>query len=142
MKTTITAALAIIAAVAGLGSSVRAQTSVNSDLSMRNYTLSGHSLAGVGNRTSQNDFTTFFPQRTPAKTPIGTVTEDNTPYTGFWQVGNQVELRRSISQPLSTVTSVPASDTTTVVFPRADQSFNANDGIQAVYTIDGNNSAR
>ncbi len=142
MKTTITAALAIIAAIAGLGSSVRAQTSVNSDLSMRNYTLNGNSLVGVGNRTSQNDFSTFFPQRTPAKTPIGTVTEDGTTYTGFWQVGNQVELRRSISQPLSTVTSVPESDTNTVVFPRADQSFNANDGIQAVYTIDGNNSAR
>ncbi|MDF5713385.1 MAG: hypothetical protein PUP93_05735 [Rhizonema sp. NSF051] len=142
MKTTITTALAIIAAISGLGSSVNAQTSVSSDLSMRNYTLNGNSLVGVGNRTSQNDFSTFFPQGTPAKTPIGTVTEDNTPYTGFWQVGNQVELRRSISQPLSTVTSVPASDTTTVVFPREDQSFNANDGIQAVYTIDGNNSAR
>ncbi|MDF5719372.1 MAG: hypothetical protein PUP91_02535 [Rhizonema sp. PD37] len=146
MKTTITAALAIIAAIAGLGSSVSAQTSVNSDLSMRNYTLNGNSLQGVNYRTSQNDFSKFFPQTTPARTPIGTVSEDGTNYANYggssWQVGNQVELRRTITQPLSAVTSVPLANANTVVFPRADQSFDANDGLQAVYTIDGDKSAR
>lgn len=142
MKTTIGAAFAMIAAIASLVSPVRAQTAANSNLSVRNYTLNGNSLMGVSNRTSQNDFSKFFPQRTPAKIPIGTVNEDGTFYTGFWQVGNQVELRRSITQPLSTVTSVPVSDTNTVVFPIADQSFDANDGLQAIYTIDGDNSAR
>ncbi len=140
MKTTITAALAIIAAIAGLGSPLRAQTAAKSNPNIGNYTLNGNSLVGVDNRTSQNDFSKFFPQITPARNPIGTVSEYGTSYGGSsWQVGNQVELRRSITQPLSAVTSIPASDTNTVVFPQADQSFDANDGLQAVYTIDGNN---
>ena len=143
MKTTITTALAIIAVIADLGSPALAQTAANSNPNMRNYTLNGNSLVGVDYRTSQNDFSKFFPQITPARTPIGTVSEDSNDYGGSsWQIGNQVELRRSITQPLSAVTGVPLSNANTVVFPRADQSFDANDGLQAVYTIDGDKSAK
>lgn len=142
MKTTITTALAILAATASFCCPVGAQTVANSNANMRSYALTGNSLVGVNNRTSQNDFSKFFPQRDPSRNPIGTVSEDTINYTGFWQVGNQVELRRSITEPLSAITSQPVSATNTVVFPRADQSFNANDGLQAIYTIDGDNALR
>lgn len=58
MKFKLIGAFAIIATIVGSSYSVNAQSQVNR--SNQGYTLSGDSLTGINQRTSQGDFRSFF----------------------------------------------------------------------------------
>jgi hypothetical protein len=59
MKTKVLTALAIVAAVTGLGDRIQAQSPAPTS-NTGNYTLSGDSLKEVNNRAADNDYSTFF----------------------------------------------------------------------------------
>lgn len=122
MNAKITATLMLIAAIGGLVRPVHAQSQAAPNSNIGNYTVSGNSLTGINHRTAQNDFTRFFPQNNLANISSRNVGSDIVPYTGVVQIGDQVELQRSIDEPLAGPNST--------LFPEADQSFNANDGVQ------------
>ena len=122
MNAKITATLMLIAAIGGLVRPVHAQSQAAPNSNIGNYTVSGNSLTGINNRTAQNDFARFFPHNNTANISARNVGSDTVPYTGFVPIGNQIELQRRIDEPLA--------DPNSTLFPEADQSFNANDGVQ------------
>ncbi|MBR8834932.1 MAG: hypothetical protein DSM106950_13070 [Stigonema ocellatum SAG 48.90 = DSM 106950] len=123
MNTKILATLTIIAAITSLGSPVHAQSSAAPNSNTGKYKLTGNSLTGINHRTAKDDFARFFPKQNYANNVGRNIGDDDAvPYTGFVKIGNQVELRRSIDEPLANPNSV--------IFPQANQSFNTNDGVQ------------
>lgn len=134
MNIKITAAVAILAAMLGQVCPVHAQSSVKPS---NNHTKSGASLTGINDRTAQQDFGRFFPQgRNYQNTSGGNMSNSIAPNAdASWQVGEQVELRRNVDQPLSAPNSV--------IFPQSIQSsFDGNNGVQVQYDllrgVDGN----
>jgi hypothetical protein len=137
MNAKITAAVAIIVAIAGLGTPVYAQSRVK-PLNTGERSKSGASLTGINDRTSRYDFSTFF----PTVQNSGNISSNNDGNNNFapnadtsWQVGDQFVLRRNLDQPLSAPNSV--------LFPQVNQSsFDANNGVQVQYDllrgVDGN----
>lgn len=130
MNAKITAAVAIIAAIAGLGTPVYAQSRVKPlNTSAR---TNGASLTGINDRTARDDFSRFFPtvqnsQNTSSSNNIGNNNVAPNAYTS-WQVGDQIELRRQLDQPLSAPNSV--------LFPQINQSsFDGNNGVQVQYDL-------
>ncbi|MBD2778714.1 hypothetical protein [Iningainema tapete] len=133
MKSKITAALAIATAIVGLGNPVYAQSP---RANTSNYNGSGNSLTGINNRTSQQDFDRFFsPNQSSVNTSTSNTGENTLSNTGTWEVGNQLEVRRSVTQQVT--------DPNGILFPQADQSFNGNDGVQVQFDLTGaNNDSR
>jgi len=109
MKTKIIAFLGITAAFATLGSHVYAQLPASS-LNRGQYRLTGNSLVGVDNRTSQNDFKSFFEQTNPAS-----ISNNRT--------RAKIHFNESLSLPDTSVFLTPA------------QSVNENDGFQVQLDI-------
>ncbi|BAZ32253.1 hypothetical protein NIES4074_47550 [Cylindrospermum sp. NIES-4074] len=105
MNNKITVALAIIAALASLESSVSAQLPKPTP---ENVTLSGDSLVGIDNRSAQQDFGKFFDQQNSGRS-----SSNNT--------GNTSE-----QQPYNESISLPD----TPIFLQPAQSGNGNDGLQ------------
>ncbi|MBD2386581.1 hypothetical protein [Cylindrospermum sp. FACHB-282] len=102
MNNKITAALAIMAVLGALESSVFAQ-SPEPKPNLENFTLSGDSLVGIDDRSAQRDFGKFFEQQNPRS--------DNT-------TSDKLPVNESISQPFPPIFLQPA------------QSSNGNDGLQ------------
>ncbi len=76
MSYKIIAALGIMAAIAGLASPAHAQSKVATSRTGE-FTLSGDSLVGIRNRTSQNDFNGFFLGNSSTRAPNRTATALN-----------------------------------------------------------------
>lgn len=107
MNNKITAALAIMAALASLESSVSAQLPKPTP---ENVTLTGDSLVGIDNRSAQQDFGKFFDQQN-SSSPSSNNTGNNA----------TSELR-----PYNESISLPD----TPIFLQPAQSGNGNDGLQ------------
>jgi hypothetical protein len=107
MNNKITVALAIIAALAGLESSVSAQLPKPTP---ENVTLSGDSLVGIDNRSAQQDFGKFFDQQNPGRSSSNN--RGNNP------TSEQLPYNESITLP------------DTPIFLQPAQSGNGNDGLQ------------
>jgi hypothetical protein len=60
MKAKIGAAVGIVAAIAGMYGKVQAQSPLIPTTTTEQYTLSGDSLEGINNRTTNKDFASFF----------------------------------------------------------------------------------
>ncbi len=126
MKSKITAALAIMAAIVGLSNSVKAQSPEVPSSNAGQYTLSGDSLIGIDNRTADSDFAKFFTlEPNFANTNSnGNNVGDNIvdPYLGVWQISDGVQLQR-VDEPL-----LPTNTSEVILQPA--QSINGNDGLQ------------
>jgi len=120
MNSKIIAALAIIAGVTSLGSSVYAQSPPTQNSNTGQYTLTGDSLSGINNRTAQDDYAKFFAPSNSANAP-GNNRETITPI-GVLQIGDGVQLRRS-DEPL-TLTDTP------IILQPAQSDNDINDGVQ------------
>jgi hypothetical protein len=81
MRRSILTTLGVLAAIAGLASSVDAQPTVASNsrngASTGEFTLSGNSLVGIRNRTVGNDFNRFFLDNSSTTAPSNTGTALN-----------------------------------------------------------------
>lgn len=77
MSYKILAALGVMAAIAGLASPALAEPTVASNSRTGEFTLSGESLVGIRNRTSQNDFNGFFLGNSSTTSPNRTATDLN-----------------------------------------------------------------
>ncbi|BAY42634.1 hypothetical protein SAMD00079811_02120 [Scytonema sp. HK-05] len=120
------AALAIAAAILGIGSNVNAQSSVAPNSNSKDYTIRGNSLTGINNRTAEDDFARFFAERnSPNNVSQQNVGENISP-ADAWQLGDQVELRRR--EPITTPNNV--------IFPQGEDSFYSNDGVQVQIDLD------
>ncbi len=120
MNSKIIAALAIIAGVTSLGSSVYAQSPTTQNSNTGQYTLTGDSLSGINNRTAQDDYTKFFAPSNSTNAP-GKNTGKITP-TGVLQIGDGVQLRRA-DEPL-TLTDTP------IILQPAQSDNSINNGVQ------------
>lgn len=116
--------LTLTAAITGLGSVVQAKTPTPKPNSS-NYTLSGHSLIGINNRTASNDFARFFATSNSLNISTKNATADIPPEANAIPLSNQFELRRNIDQPLTSPHSL--------IFPQADRAFDANNGVRVLY---------
>lgn len=76
MSYKIIAALGVMAAIAGLTSPAHAQSTVANSRTGE-FTLSGESLVGIRNRTSQNDFNRFFLGNSSTSSPNRTASDLN-----------------------------------------------------------------
>ncbi len=123
MNTKFFTAFAIMAAIAGLGSKVYAQSS-----NAGNQTIDGDSLTGIDNRTAEDDFARFFGNINPGNNISRNAVQDNTYQFDNWQIGDQIQLRRN--DPITTPNNV--------IFPQGDESFYNNDGVQVQLNL-GNN---
>lgn len=92
MSRKIIAALAIIAGVTSLGSSVYAQSPPTQNSNTGEYTFTVDSLTGINNRTSQDDYAKFFAPSNYTSAPANN-TVKFVPM-GVLQIGDQLELRR------------------------------------------------
>lgn len=104
MSYKIIAALGVMAAIAGLASPAHAQSTVANSRTGE-FTLSGESLVGIRNRTSQNDFNRFFLGNSSTSSPNRTASalnsidsnsiDSNNNLTiqepGVLQIGNNVQ---------------------------------------------------
>lgn len=93
MNRKIIAALAIIAGVTSLGSSVYAQSPPTQNSNTGEYRLTGDSLSGINNRTAQDDYAKFFAPSNSTNAP--TNNRETIVPTGVVQIGDGVQLRRS-----------------------------------------------
>jgi hypothetical protein len=109
MQTKITAALATITTLIGLQNSASAQFPVAKPLPA-NVTLSGDSLVGINQRSSENDFGKFFDLQNSGSS-------DST---------NEATNATSEQLPLSESISLPS----TPIFLQPAQSGDGNDGLQ------------
>jgi hypothetical protein len=110
MNPKIIAALAILAAIVSLGSSVRAHSPVAPSVNGEDYTITGDSLEGIDTRTAEDDFKKFFE---------GTTADSlSTNGAGNNQISNRLRLNQSISLP------------STPIFLQPAQSTDGNDGVQ------------
>jgi hypothetical protein len=122
MNAKIVAALVAIAAITGLGKTVRAQSQTDPSSKGEQYTLSGDSLTGINNRTAENDFARFFIQSQNITSPIvNNIGENVDSYLGVWQISDQIQLQR-VNNPRS-----PSIQP--IIFQPA-QSVDGNDGLQ------------
>ena len=104
MSYKIIAAVGVMAAIAGLASPAHAQSTVANSRT-GDFTLSGDSLVGIRNRTSQNDFNRFFLGNSSTTSPNRTASalnsidsdsiDNNNNLTiqelGVLQIGNNVQ---------------------------------------------------
>ncbi|MBN3898103.1 MAG: hypothetical protein HWQ41_23375 [Nostoc sp. NOS(2021)] len=114
MNANIIAFLGITAAFASLGSQVYAQSPASSS-NRQQYRLTGDSLVGIDQRTSQNDFKSFFEQTNPASISNNNRRDNKTPV--------KIRFNESLSLPDTSVFLAPA------------QSGNDNDGLQVQLDI-------
>jgi hypothetical protein len=114
------AVLALIATLTGLGIPAYAQ-STSPKPEPGKYTLTGDSLTGINNRTSQDDFGKFFTIATPENTSGSKLGDNIAPNTGMWKIGEQVQFRKMNE-------SITLPDTPLILQPA--QSNNGNDGVQ------------
>lgn len=114
MNNKITVALAIIAALASLESSVSAQLPKPNPA---NFTLTGDSLVGIDNRSAQQDFDKFFDQQNSDKPSSN----------------NRGNNPTSEQQPYNESISLPD----TPIFLQPAQSGNGNDGLQVQLDLGG-----
>ena len=114
MNTKIIAFLGITAAFASLGSQVYAQSPASRS-NLEQYRLTGDSLAGINNRTAQEDFRSFFEQTNPASISNNNRRGNKTPV--------RIQFNQSLSQPDTSVLLAPA------------QSGSDNDGLQVQLDI-------
>ncbi|GAX44071.1 hypothetical protein NIES4075_50880 [Tolypothrix sp. NIES-4075] len=121
MNSKIIAALAIIASVTSVFSSVYAQSPPTQNSNTRQYRLTGGSLSGINNRTAQDDYAKFFAPSNSANAPGNNRRETIVP-TGVLQIGDGVQLRRS-DEPLT------LPDTPIILQP-AQSDNDINDGVQ------------
>jgi hypothetical protein len=121
MNSKIIAALAIIAGVTSLGSSVYAQSPPTQNSNTGEYRLTGDSLSGINNRTAQNDYAEFFAPSNSANAPGNNSRETIVPI-GVLQIGDGVQLRRS-DEGL-TLTDTP------IILQPAQSDNTINDGVQ------------
>jgi hypothetical protein len=119
MNSKIIAALAIIAGVTSLGSSVYAQSPPQNS-NTGEYRLTGDSLSGINNRTAQEDYAKFFAPSNSANAP--TNNRETIVPTGVLQIGDGVQLRRS-DEPL-TLPDIP------IILQPAQSDNTINDGVQ------------
>jgi len=110
MKAQITAALAIVAAVVSLEIPVVAQSTNAPSINRENYTITGDSLEGIGNRTAQEDYKKFFEG--------GNLTNLSNTNQQEKLPSNGLRLNQSISLPSTPILLQPA------------QSTDSNDGVQ------------
>ncbi len=127
MKAKISAAVGIVAAIAGMYGKVQAQSPSVPTTTTEQYTLSGDSLEGINNRTTNKDFASFFIPQTNAIDQTSRNSRETKknivdPYLGRWQVNSRVQLQK-VNQ-LSSSTNTPP-----IIFQPA-QSVNGNDGLQ------------
>ena len=121
MNSKIIAALAIIAGVTSLGSSVYAQSPSTQNSNTGEYRLTGDSLSGINNRTAQDDYAKFFAPSNSANAPGNNSRETIVPI-GVLQIGDGVQLRRS-DEGL-TLTDTP------IILQPAQSDNTINDGVQ------------
>ncbi|KAB8334877.1 hypothetical protein SD80_000345 [Scytonema tolypothrichoides VB-61278] len=124
MNSKIFAALAIVAAIAGLQSKVHAQSSVAPNSKTGNYTIQGDSLTGIG-RTAKDDFARFFAERNSQNNVPRSNYQESSSGVEVLELGDQIELRRR--EPLTTPNNV--------IFPQGDESFYSNDGVQVQFDL-------
>lgn len=113
MKHRILTALGVLAAIAGLASSVHAEPTVASNSRTGGFTLSGESLVGINNRTIGADFNRFFLENSSVPTlsnsstttvnSAGSDNNLNAQQTGILQLSDNVQVitNDSLSSPLS-----------------------------------------
>lgn len=129
MKYKAFAALAIVAAVVGIGSNVNAQSSATPNSNAGDYTtIRGNSLTGIDNRTAEDDFARFFAERNSQNNISQQNVGENISPVETLQLGDQVELRRR--EPITTPNNV--------IFPQGEDSFYSNDGVQVQIDLDRN----
>ena len=121
MNSKIIAALAIIAGVTSLGSSVYAQSPSTQNSNTGEYRLTGDSLSGINNRTAQDDYAKFFAPSNSTNAPGKNSRETIVPI-GVLQIGDGVQLRRS-DEGL-TLTDTP------IILQPAQSDNTINDGVQ------------
>lgn len=131
MNSKIFAALAIVAATAGLQTKVDAQSSIAQTSKTGNYTIQGDSLTGINNRTAEGDFARFFAGQNSQNNAPQKNYAESTSGVEVLELGDQFELRRR--EPITTPNNV--------IFPQGDESFYSNDGVQVQFGLDrgGNN---
>ncbi|MBD0265509.1 MAG: hypothetical protein ICV78_23155 [Tolypothrix sp. Co-bin9] len=120
MNSKIIAALAIIAGVTSLGSSVYAQSPPTQNSNTGEYRLTGDSLTGINNRTAQDDYAKFFAPNNSANTPANN--RETIVPIGVLQIGDGLQLRRS-DEGL-TLTDTP------IILQPAQSDNTINDGVQ------------
>ncbi|MBD2354830.1 hypothetical protein H6G41_09370 [Tolypothrix sp. FACHB-123] len=114
MNARIVTLLAIMTAFTSLVSPVQAQSSGAANLDIQQYdAITGDSLTGINNRSSQQDFQIFFEQKNPAVTYNENQANNIT--------AEDSRLTEALSAPNSSVFFVPV------------QSFNGNDGTQVQF---------
>ncbi|NMG11158.1 hypothetical protein [Brasilonema sp. UFV-L1] len=122
------AALAVVTAIAALGSKVYAQSSVTQNSKTGNYTIQGNSLTGINNRTAEGDFARFFTEQNSQNNASRKNFGESITQGEVLQLGEQIELRRR--EPVKTPNDV--------FFPQGDESFYGNDGLQVQFDLNGN----
>ncbi|MGH8000625.1 MAG: hypothetical protein ACREPR_14645 [Brasilonema sp.] len=131
MNSKMFAALAMVAAIAALGSKVHAQSSATPNSKTSDYTIQGNSLTGINNRTAEGDFARFFTeQNSPNNAASRKNFGESISPADVLQLGDQIELRRR--EPVTTPNDV--------FFPQGDESFYGNDGVQVQFDLNGNKS--
>jgi hypothetical protein len=110
MKAITYAVLGIATAIVGMGTSVQAQSSPTPNSEGGASSLSGTSLTGVDNKTSEDDFSSFFGATTSSTTADGNSTNNT---------ATPIRFNQTLSLP----------DTPIFLQP-AQQSVNGNDGVQ------------
>lgn len=116
MKAKIFAALAIMTAVAALGSKVQAQ-SLDSNTGKQRIT--GDSLTGIHNRTAEDDFAKFFAVDSFENILMENIGQNVAP-SDVWQISEQYQLRSNEGLSIQN----------DLIFSQPYQSFNGNDGVQ------------
>lgn len=120
MNRKIIAALAIIAGVTSLGSSVYAQSPPTQNSNTGEYRLTGDSLSGINNRTAQDDYAKFFAPSNSTNVP--TNNRETIVPTGVVQIGDGVQLRRT--DELLTLPETP------IILQPTQSDNNINDAVQ------------
>ena len=106
LKIKFMATLGIVASLSCVANLVSAQGSRNID--GKGYTITGDSLTGINQRSSYEDFPTFFTTQTSDPKPVNNV-EQNTTNSNSWRIGEQY---------------------TPIFLQPGEQNVNGNDGLQ------------
>ncbi|MEM9924277.1 MAG: hypothetical protein AAF915_11095 [Cyanobacteria bacterium P01_D01_bin.50] len=115
LKMKFLAALGIVASLSCIAKPVSAQGSRNID--GKGYTITGDSLTGINQRSSNEDFPTFFSTQTSGATPVNNVEQNTVTNTGYTQVE-----QRSLPNTL-------------IILEPDEQNFNGNDGLQVKFDL-------
>ncbi|MEO1377759.1 MAG: hypothetical protein AAFW70_26470 [Cyanobacteria bacterium J06635_10] len=118
LKIKFLATLGIVASLSCIANPVSGQGSRNID--GKGYTITGDSLTGINQRSSNEDFPTFFTTQTPGATPVNNV-EENTSNGNYLRIGEQY---------------------TPIYLQPGEQNINGNDGLQLKIDLTDRNQTK